>query len=154
MKHLFILAVGFFCSYSLFGQSIDRSVVGSTGGNYTFSTGSISATVGENIIASVENTSFTILQGFQQNHYGNIAVRKVEKSTLKIWPNPVSNYLHVQLPADVAQVLYEVLDASGKLVLSGTPSGNQIDVNNLSAGYYHIKLKYNGQESQAQFVKF
>lgn len=134
-------------------QSFDRSVIGSTGGNYNFTGGSISSTLGEVVIATVQNSNFTLTQGFQQNHYGNLAVSSVSKIPFRIWPNPTQNVLNFNSEVFIQEMSYEIVDMSGKVVLSGNLQLNQIDVSSIAEGAYQVRLNLNNEVAIAKFIK-
>jgi len=153
MKKYAILLFIVFASAAMQAQTIDRSVLGASGGFYAFSGGSISSTVGEVIVATAETTNFTLTQGFQQSAFGNVAVSNITKTALKIWPNPTRNFLNIQLPAAVLTANYQIIDNAGKILLSGNILLNQIDVSQLSEGAYQIKLNFNNEQAIAKFLK-
>ena len=139
---------------SMYGQSLDREVIGSTGGVFNFSTGSISSTVGETIIATIENNSFSVAQGYQQSINHNVAIRKIQVENLKIWPNPTLSMLHFELPNTVSTFNYEVYDNMGKVVLFGTNAERSLDVSKIAPAAYFIKIKYGSKISIGSFIKF
>lgn len=64
----------------------------------------------------------------------------------KCYPNPALNELNVQTSGFVDEVHFEILDSFGKLVfkekinLSKLKNDNSIDISNLNAGIYFIKV--------------
>lgn len=66
----------------------------------------------------------------------NNSVNDLQKS-IKIYPNPVSNYLNIT--NEVSQTI-EIYDVSGTMVKKHTLKGDQIDVSNFSKGVYFIKI--------------
>ncbi|MEI2673588.1 MAG: T9SS type A sorting domain-containing protein [Chitinophagaceae bacterium] len=68
-----------------------------------------------------------------------MASRLLAQHTLSIYPNPVSQTLHVQTSL-TGELLYQVFDQSGRLVLAENGFNNQISVQQLSAGFYILKV--------------
>lgn len=63
---------------------------------------------------------------------------------VNIYPNPAGNYLNVMIDnGNITTWKYAILDIAGKKVLEGNSNGkmNKVDVKNLSAGVYTIKIE-------------
>lgn len=67
-----------------------------------------------------------------------------------IVPNPTSGIVQVSYDA-MSNVVYHVMDMSGKVLKMGeVASGGNIDINNLPAGTYFVRLELEGVESEAR----
>ena len=83
----------------------------------------------------------------------------ISKKNLRIYPNPVSQYLNVSCKqTDGEDITYTILDIYGKKVLEGnTPSsslpGFQIPVQNLSSGLYMFSITIDNSIFTEKFVK-
>ena len=66
-----------------------------------------------------------------------------------IFPNPVAETMRIELESN-RYSSYSILDAMGRSVMSGNISDNDIDVRNIAAGKYFLRLQ--GQD--ATLVKF
>jgi hypothetical protein len=76
---------------------------------------------------------------------------KIQKAQLKIYPNPSSNAIYVDLHNVNS---YEVLDLNGKQhIFTVSPDCNKIDISNLPAGVYCLKVLANEEYHMARFVK-
>jgi hypothetical protein len=73
------------------------------------------------------------------------------KDTPTIYPNPTNETLFLNTKKTVLKV--EVYDSSGRLLLSGTSSGNNINVSSLSAGNYIVKIVTEKGTSATKFIK-
>ena len=78
------------------------------------------------------------------------------KQSLKVWPNPVSGMLHIQLPdaeQDIAQI--SVCDLLGKIVLQKENlNHSELDVSPLPSGMYLLRVRTtDGTGMTAKFVK-
>ncbi|MGC4130604.1 MAG: T9SS type A sorting domain-containing protein [Bergeyella sp.] len=90
-----------------------------------------------------------LLTGNRINRKGASSV--VEKHTeevntegvFSVYPNPVTNILNIKA-GEKQQYGYEIFDASGKLVKTGTFISNQTDVSGLLPGIYFIKIEQQG----------
>ncbi|MBI3135245.1 MAG: T9SS type A sorting domain-containing protein [Bacteroidetes bacterium] len=74
--------------------------------------------------------------------------------TVKLYPNPAQQFIQLTLPDEVVGSGYQVIDAAGKLMVSGTVnSSNQvIDISKLAAGNYTLVLM-NSTHTAVKFVK-
>lgn len=71
---------------------------------------------------------------------------------VKIFPNPVQDYVNIESEKNF--IAYEVIDQSGKLILSKNFKGDKIDIRNLKTGVYFIKLKSISNETNiVKFIK-
>lgn len=71
---------------------------------------------------------------------------------VKIFPNPVQDYVNIE--SDKNFVVYEIIDESGKMVVSKDFNSSKIDISNLKAGVYFIKLKSLSNETNVvKFIK-
>jgi photosystem II stability/assembly factor-like uncharacterized protein len=91
-----------------------------------------------------------------------VAIREVidTKSKLKIFPSPATNYIQVEFEKSEPGKPYEIviLDASGKLMYQekGEQEGKvsqRINVNNMAAGTYFVKIKFRHTIRTGSFVK-
>ncbi len=64
----------------------------------------------------------------------------VGETTIDVYPNPVQDKLHVNLPSQ-EEIEYCVYDLQGKLVRNGYMEDNAISFENLHRGMYILKLK-------------
>jgi len=76
-----------------------------------------------------------------------------EKSTIKLYPNPVQNQLFIE--SEKGQVLeMNILDISGKEIRSITNNNvNSIDVSDLNQGVYILKVTTENGVSTNRFIK-
>lgn len=117
----------------------------SSAGNYHENAGiSISWTLGEPVIETLQSESIILTQGFQQS---NITVTSVEEwpqldFTISAFPNPASEILNIYIDTEQDELLYSLYELSGKTIASGIIAGNnhQIDVSHLKAGTYFLKI--------------
>jgi hypothetical protein len=111
----FILT-GLFCVFMLFSNAQDLI---STGGDFfQQNSGSISFTIGEPIIETIENdgNNITLTQGFQQATPNIITgIETLDDVLVNIYPNPTTDYIHVK--QDEPKYLdYQLFDLNGVMV--------------------------------------
>lgn len=82
------------------------------------------------------------------------------EKAMSLYPNPVSEILHIQIPAGTSNlpVFISISNASGKLIKSGTCFPNssgisEFDINELSSGSYFISIQSNGNLYHNRFIK-
>ena len=78
----------------------------------------------------------------------------ISKNSLKIYPNPVQNILHIDLSGKTG--VLEICDISGKSVLQKQIRDNNtsIDVSGLDDGIYIVKVLSDNQISTSKIVKY
>ncbi|MEZ4858211.1 MAG: DUF1028 domain-containing protein [Flavobacteriaceae bacterium] len=72
---------------------------------------------------------------------------------LSLVPNPVSNTLRIKKDPSINLIDYQIMDVSGKVVLSNTFSSDSLDVSALPQGMYFIKLRASQGTTRLKFVK-
>lgn len=73
---------------------------------------------------------------------------------LSLFPNPVRERLQLSVPLDIQVQNYVIFDTNGSMVAKGYLSTKQdIPVNNLQGGIYHIKLFTSDKMIPLRFVK-
>jgi mannan endo-1,4-beta-mannosidase len=75
---------------------------------------------------------------------------------IKIWPNPVRNYLHVDLPSPFSENLrIKIIDMKGNILQEAEPKESKfmLDVNHLNAGLYIFKIIFSTQSAEKLFIK-
>ena len=71
---------------------------------------------------------------------------------IKVYPNPVQDF--VSIDSEIKFLSYEIIDFSGKSFSRNHLSGNKIDVSQLTAGNYFIKLNtYANVTVMVKFIK-
>lgn len=70
-----------------------------------------------------------------------LGVNELEKETVKIYPNPTTDFVYVKLTSRSKIDDVEVYDLSGRLVLKTKIESDQLDLRNLSQGVYMIYFK-------------
>ena len=71
-------------------------------------------------------------------------------SNIKIYPNPVDNFLYIENRNTVGVKTISVYDLAGRLVIERTDDVTQIDMTNLNSGLFLLKIE---SESHTQYEK-
>lgn len=98
--------------------------------------------------------AYFCMDNFTTNELGT-SVHNVQQSyAAKVYPNPATNMLYVDLADNTMQEAV-VLDMAGNMVSVNSVSGKHIEINTatLPAGMYMLQLTGNGKSAGAKFVK-
>jgi PKD repeat protein len=84
--------------------------------------------------------------------------QKIAPEEVKLYPNPVSNLLFVELPESIQpDAQLRILDARGQIVLqpaqAGADNQQEISVSNLPAGLYFLQLETTDGFINKRFIK-
>ena len=84
-----------------------------------------------------------------------LSLAKENQLDFTVFPNPVSEYLNIQLPTGTTNANISVFDMTGKLIRNNAISvGNtKVGVSDLSTGVYILKLNSEGKLGSRQFIK-
>jgi hypothetical protein len=99
-KRLSLVLLIVFSSWQCWSQaSIERWVIGTTGGSYTGGTWLVDYTAGETVITTVSNTGNTLTQGFQQPASILVSVNEHPETDweVNLYPNPSSDFLNISI---------------------------------------------------------
>lgn len=125
-----------------------QTSVNSAGGDASSSDGSIAYSIGQVDFSNYSSASGEINLGVQQPF--EILLLSVHEAALNwevtVFPNPTANQVYVQYEEFQSDALtYELLDVSGKLLLSGELKNGMhtIDMQHLSSSTYLLKLSDN-----------
>lgn len=147
MKLILIIAVLCF-PFKIFSQSNSPSVISSAGEYNENAEGSLSWTLGETVVGTVDNGTNMLSQGFQQNSYTITEVPEVSMAgfELKIYPNPAADYVNIE-GENIEIGKIELFDISGKLIASYEVNGNsyKLDLKEMSSAIYVLKV-YNTEK--------
>ncbi|MBL0139393.1 MAG: T9SS type A sorting domain-containing protein [Bacteroidetes bacterium] len=151
-----------FCLFSLVSssQSLERSVVAVSGNYYEQpGTGSLSFTLGEIAVATLNSTGNFLTQGFQQpdTSFIDFVYEKEAINGFTIYPNPVADVLTCNINSE-EKYLFSIADGGGRLVdVPQITQGFQVflNVRSLAPGIYFLSILNNTGKRIAtrQFVK-
>ncbi|MBL0051995.1 MAG: T9SS type A sorting domain-containing protein [Bacteroidetes bacterium] len=101
---------------------------------------------------------FSVRYGLKEYTPARLQFESVEnaESTLNVYPNPAQSFINVALPTTITQGTIQIFDLQGKLMLTKSIDDtfqNEINIDNLHAGTYIIKLISNEMVITDKFVK-
>ena len=146
---LLILIFLFFNTVEAFSQSIQRSVIFSSAGNYADAgTLHLQSNIGELMADTYAHPQGMLSQGFVQPETMMITLVNdhAGKIEAKAFPNPVTDKLYIELGAtDVSSLVIEVFDLLGKkqsLPLSKANAGGHYELSfeDMQAGIYFVRI--------------
>jgi len=137
-----------FAVSTITAQSITPQVVASSGG-YALNGGySVSWTLGEPVIATAQNGSNTLTQGFQQPTYNVLAIttETLQGFDVNVFPNPTSDYITIDWTTNKENTLYITLfDLAGKMIsekkYSAADEKVSINLSQLASAQYILEVK-------------
>ncbi|MDD3875041.1 MAG: T9SS type A sorting domain-containing protein [Bacteroidales bacterium] len=143
-KKLFFLAMGLFLSSSMiFGQTIQNSVISSTGASASSGNVKMDYTLGEIVVETFTSGGNTITQGFHQTNLTLVAIENPELfSEINVYPNPANEYINIDIPAGYDMLNITLFDDLGRLVSQQKEvSGLQtLDAHDLATGIYYLQV--------------
>ena len=109
------------------------------------------------VVAQFWNSNSQMLENISKRQYldyGDISGLLDVNGITSIFPNPANNYINVLVRNDVKST-YQIFDVNGNNVLNGFFNSdiNQINVSDLPAGFYIIKMISAQKQSVSLFVK-
>jgi len=139
------IALLIFCSSATtFSQQLTPQVVASSGDYFVGASSTLSWTLGEIAIDTYNGTSNTLTQGFQQPQLSFSEIENFAPEILmRVYPNPTFSEINLEIKENSEILNIQILDASGKVVLSDIYSGNaikKIDFSSYADGLYLLQV--------------
>ncbi len=145
MKKLFILNVMLLVYLSVYGQTLSPEAILSSGGDFANTAAQISWTLGDFQTTTYVKDQIVLTQGFLQSQIKVTDVFNIDNSAdveLKVFPNPVTNYLYIKLISNEnKKLLWQLINQSGKIIRNDDIYNKQaeIDFGAYKAGIYYLK---------------
>lgn len=142
--------------------SLDRQVIGATGGEGGNSSINVSYTVGETMVETLSGGGITLTQGFQQPSAIMVGINgpKGPEWSVKQFPNPTDSWFTLQLEGDyTGSIQVRIVDISGRLVHQSTLEKGptmvqqQFNMQPFAAGQYFLTLYAEGQLSETLAIQ-
>ena len=116
--------------------------------DYTVSNLPIFISIDLNVNSNIINSSSTIvLSKIQPTTF--VGMSENELTNFKVYPNPAIDILNIESDENFD---YEVLSINGERLLKGK-NNNQINISDLSSGFYLINVKTNSGNKSFKFLK-
>ncbi|MEZ4924597.1 MAG: T9SS type A sorting domain-containing protein [Crocinitomicaceae bacterium] len=156
---LSLLIAVLFVGFSSNAQTLSSQVIGSSGGFYSKTTGSLSFTTGEAATLSLKNGSLLLSQGFQKAQDDATSIFSVQKGQIKaeLYPNPASDFIdftvttpgNSRITIDIFNVLGAKVSTVESIQSSGSKHTANKDVSELSDGIYFATIRVTDLNSNA-----
>jgi len=93
----------------------------------------------DSIVWGVGDSGYIVVN----DNLGVLAIAPLEREKLSFYPNPASNQIQLDLPADIRESNFEIsiYNTTGQLVESIKNSSTQVDLTQLNTGMYILELK-------------
>jgi len=141
LQALLTVALGLFAS-NIKAQSIQNAVISSAGISATNGGITVDYTLGETVIETFTASGNTLTQGFHQTNLTLVAIEnEFLFPEISIYPNPATEYIHVEIPENHAALEFLLYDVNGKLLKTYTHSNTHltIDVGIYARGTYYLQ---------------
>jgi len=147
---IFALAISLHSS----AQNLSQTVVSTSGDHFQNGAASISWTIGEPVVNSLQNGSVQLTQGFHQPYLTVSSVNESENAgQVRVYPNPVNSIISIEFSesGDYSADLFDVL---GRKINTYKISGSHydLDLNDFPAANYLIRC-FNAQNNQISTFK-
>ena len=146
IMNMLILFLGFVLILSpSIAQEIERDVLSTSGEFHKGSNGSLSWTMGEIAVQTVNSNNLLLTQGFQQNSLTVTAIDESDalKYTVKAFPNPVKNTLALKI-SEIKEksIMIELYNITGNLLLKKEIKSTNtiIPFNEYQSGEYILRV--------------
>ena len=146
MKRIFILLFICFNSSAIIQA---QELISNGGGHYSNSSGSLSWSVGEAVIATISGGTDTLTQGFHQSKFlfTDISESRIEGVSVNVFPNPTADDISIEIEStDFEGFSYTLLDQNGKLLQNKEITDKITEVNMLNhpAATYFVSVYKDG----------
>lgn len=112
-----IIGIVLFVAFLFCGRLFAQEVISSQGDYYSNGVGSLSFTIGEPIGETYSGASYDLTQGFQQVALKATLVEELTNDVnIQVYPNPVVNYLTINMGDYQNQATFTLYDTQGKLL--------------------------------------
>lgn len=142
-KFIFVLQLLLFLSIYSFGQTLQNSVVGSTGASASAGTVKMDYTIGEIVVETFTAGGHTLTQGFHQTALHLVAIENADYfPEISMYPNPTSDLVNIDIPANYDKLDISLYDVTGKLIriFSNAQGKVTIDAAVLATGTYYLQM--------------
>ncbi len=154
-KLLFLFSGMLLWGSVVLGQTIQNSVIASTGASTSSGNVKMDYTLGEVVVETFSAGGNTLTQGFHQTNLTLVAIENPELFTdISIYPNPASEVMNVDIPSGYSLLDISLYDVTGKLILNKNQASEKltIDVATMASGTYYLQV-VNPQNKQLKTFK-
>lgn len=144
LKMLFwvIWAIGL--TYQLSAQSITPAIINCTGGYAEGTYGSLTYSIGETAITTLDAGTLILTQGVLQPNGGTVNTTVLQQADYNVYPNPTTTGFWIETNRTDFQTI-QIWDATGKCLKSINFTTNSIDLQAYPSGSYFVRI-YNAEQ--------
>jgi hypothetical protein len=141
-----IFGLLYFTYCNLFSQQNTPDVVATSGDYFTNVNGSLSWTLGEIAIETLNEENAILTQGFQQSNFTMVSLREIDNDyEIRLFPNPTRDIVSITFDNFSTQSNMELclMDLQGKVIWTekiDTSKNKNFDIAHLAAGIYLVRL--------------
>ena len=141
-----ILGLLILFSCNAFSQQNTPDVVAASGDYFTNVNGSLSWTLGEIAIETLNEENAILTQGFQQSNFTMVSLREIDNDyEIRLFPNPTRDILSITFDNFSTQSNMEfcLMDLQGKVIWTekiDTSKNKNFDIAHLAAGMYLVRI--------------
>ncbi len=134
-----------FCILSMNAQEL----VSNSGAYFSNSSGSLTWSVGEAVIATISDGTDTLTQGFHQSRFSftDISESQLDGISVSVFPNPTADQFSIEITSnDLEGFSYTLLDQHGKSLGNKeiTDKVTDVDMLNHPAATYFVSVYKDG----------
>lgn len=149
MKHLLFLGIALFVFNDLSAQSIARSAITSGGTTESMNSNTISYSIGQPVVSTIQSGDVVVTQGFQQSDQKSSTgtIDLLPDGVYTVFPNPSNGKFSVELDAMTSnEGVIEIYNLIGQKIETMTlmPSPYHFvdfELENVSSGVHFVTLK-------------
>lgn len=137
------------------GQSLSTNVLASSGNEVAGDEFSLSWTIGENFVETLEITEGIQTLGFHQTYFFTEQLLPETETSMWLFPNPVRNTLNIQSGENVGNANLQVFSITGELVFERKiqmENHYALNLSFLKGGSYQLRI-VNHQIQNFKFIK-
>jgi len=123
----------------------EQHVESSSGGQYFFSTGSMTWTVGEVVINTIQSPDNHLTQGFNQTRINFIGIEEYNnRINVSVFPNPTTDFININASKKTTLRIYDISQKLVKVV--SVEKQDKVDLSNISSGTYLLVFSKNNKK--------
>jgi len=146
MKKILFIILMIIWGIRVYPQQISSESINSCGATFQAANNGISLTIGELVVSSLGNDSITMGQGFNQINQTITTVEPISepKKNFKVFPNPTSQELYIQIDLNyTSELKFKLYNIGGKTIMQTDHIKNsltKLDLNLLPSGIYILTI--------------
>ncbi len=151
----------FFTSLIAFSQQVSPDVISSGGDHFENEELSMSWTIGETVISTLES-EYILTQGFHQDFFTITAIdeKELEDISINIFPNPTPDYLNIEWKTNtesIENISIQLLDGNGRLLTEKSYKSSaetmMLNLQSFERAHYILRIIHGKQIKTFKIIK-